>query len=318
MRGDNPEADSPAIKFPTFILILIISLIGMIILSYFVGAFTEIRMLQTISVVEVPVSLAFSAILAYLYFRQANLMKGQQKLMELDYTPKLSLGEITISKSEMGEHKINTINDSRLDIIIDKGTTRPVENLSIPLENIGQGVATELQLNLTIKSLEPEFEEVRQYSALQRPLELQDGHDYGYVRADGRKRPIAAHYHNNLASENHKKFKAIVTFRFPTNEDGTKFVFLPFSCIIELLSKQGVERARLEIGIIYQDTIQSTYEMPIMTVGFQIEDNDSLADVLANGEMSYPNYLDEKMTGAHIPDISEANDWMLSESNNEQ
>jgi hypothetical protein len=318
MRGDNSEPDISTTKFSIFILILITSLIALIALTYLVSVSTGIRMLQLISVVEVPVSLAFSAILAYLYFRQANLMKGQQKLMELDYTPKLSLGELSVSGKDIDERKAGTINNSKLNMNIDEDTTYSVENLSIPLENIGQGVATELQLDLTTKSLEPEFEEIRRYSALQRPLELQDGHDYGYVSADRKKRPIAAHYHNNLASETHKKFEAIVTFRFPTNEDESEFVFLPFSCIIELLSKQGVERARLQMSIKYQDTIQGKYEMPIMTVDFQIENNDSLANVLAHGEMSYPNHLDEKMTGDHTSTVSEVNDWMLSEPNKEK
>ncbi|HET7322838.1 MAG TPA: hypothetical protein VFJ06_00725 [Halococcus sp.] len=271
----------------------------------------RVEFTQLVSIVEVPASLTVSAILAYLYFRQADLMDGQQKLMELDYTPKLSLGEVNITEERTVDG--NTKGTNKFNLDLEESNSFPVEKLSIPLKNIGEGVATELQLDLNIIPIEPDSKQTRRYSALQRPLELQDRHKYGYISTGTMSFPIAEHHHNHLTSGTHEDFVATVTFRFDSDQEETGFVFLPFSLILELLKNQKVERARLQIGVDYSDTAQSEYTLSIVTIDFELENTNTLCDVLENGKIIYPTDLDEKMTGDYTPTISEVNSWTSSE-----
>jgi hypothetical protein len=314
MSGETLNSVTRTISFQAFLIILVLVLAVIAILLYFVSLSINIGFSQLMSIVEVPASLAVSAILAYLYFRQADLMEGQQKLMELDYTPKLSLGEIRISEREMIDGKRENINNSDLNLSLNESNQFPVENLSISLRNLGEGVATDLKLRLDVIPVEPKFEQTRRYSALQRPLELQDGHDYGYISVGTKRRPIAGHHHNNLASRTHEKFKAIITFRFKSNQKESEFIFLPFSCILKLLKNQNIQRARLQVNVDYSDTIQSEYTLSIVTIDFDLKNVNTLGDVLEDGDMIYPTNLEGKMTGDYTPTISEVNGWTSSES----
>jgi hypothetical protein len=290
---DDATSDASWLSPWRFVFLLAALLVLVSGSGYGLTLVTRYSFPQVMSTVSVLTSVALSAILAYLYFRtskiqsdqrdiskqQSGLMSRQHELMQAEYTPLLSLGELSIPSKE-SERMAERLQQSDLELNVSQEDDIPWESLKVPLRNLGRGVAADLRLDVRVVPLQNGEETDNEYASIHRGLEPGSGH-HGYISTGKRSYPLTGHWHNFL-----EPGKATLTtkilFRMELGQEET--INLPFSGLIRLLQNQGEDRARVRMDLTYKDITGDEERLNMVVYEFNVQEVETLSDVIDHGE----------------------------------
>lgn len=298
MESDSSDS-SHWLTARCFTIILIVLLAAVVGIGYVLAQVTEYTLPEVMSVLSVLTSVALSAILAYLYLRmskiqsdqrdisnqQSDLMRSQHELMRAEHTPVLSLGEISVV-SASPNYAPNQHRRDSLGIELTDGEELINESLTIPLVNLGEGIATDLKIDMRVSSLQDGGKVDTEYVSIHRALVPNGSSKYGYISTNGRAIPLIGHRHNFL-EPGRETFNAKMVFRMEF-EDGD-YANLPFSGIVKILQSKSVDRARVSIHLTYEDIVGNESSMRVVGYDFNVDNVSTLSDVIYSEEKVDPN-----------------------------
>jgi hypothetical protein len=243
-----------------------------------------------VSVWQVVGSIVLSAVLAFLYVQMRDIQGEQKEIMFQQQSPLVFIDQVSFSDRELFENIADNITESGLPLEIEDNENYKFDNISVQLENQGNGVAVDMRIHSQITA---DSEENRlQISSLRRPLTRNRSN--GRIRLGDLEVSIMGNWNNHLEEGESGEFSSPLLYTFQSS--GEDPVTMPFGCVTELLAGQDIEKAMITFELVYEDSLGNPYREDIVEASFGVEPNMDLVEALSEGERETPEeYKDEML-----------------------
>lgn len=282
-----------------FLALLAILLFAIFALTFGISEWIGLSFFNLVSVWQVVGSIVLSAVLAFLYVQMRDIQGEQKDIMFQQQSPLIFINRVSFSDHELSENFAKTITESALPLEIQNNEQYKHDNISITLENQGNGVAVNMRINSQI-TVDTECEQI-EIIALRRPLTR--NRSDGTIKLENRMVSIKGNWDNHLEAGASGKFSSTLLYTFKTNGDDS--VTMPFGCVTEFLSYQGVEKASITFELVYHDSLGNQYSEDIVEARFSVNPNIDLVEALSEGDHKTPDKYRTELYPGDTASVSE-------------
>lgn len=252
-----------------------------------------------VGVWQVVGSILLSAVLAYLYVQMRDIQEEQMEIMFQQQSPLVFIDQVSFSDRELFGDIAENITKSGLPLEIEDNEQYKFDNISVQLENQGNGVAVDMRIHSRITA--GSGDKKTQISSLRRPLTR--NRSRGRIRLGNQEVSIMGNWNNHLEEGESGEFSSPLLYTFQsTGEDP---VAMPFGCVTELLAGQDIEEALITFELVYEDSLGNPYREDIVEASFGLESNMDLVEALSEGEREMPEEYKEEMHPEETASVSD-------------
>jgi len=252
-----------------------------------------------VSIWQVVGSIVLSAVLAFLYVQMRDIQGEQKDIMFQQQSPLIFIDQVSFSDRELFENIAENVTESSLPLEIEDHEEYKFDNVSVQLENQGNGVAVNMRIRSRITA-DTDNGKI-EISALQRPLTR--NRSDGRIRLGNQEVSIMGNWNNHLEEGTSGEFSSPLLYTFEST--GGDPVTMPFGCVTELLAGQDIEEASITFELAYEDSVSNTYTEDIVEASFEVEPNMDLVEALSEGERETPEEYKEEMHPEETASVSD-------------
>jgi hypothetical protein len=282
-----------------FLTALVLLLAAVFAVTLGVAEWAGESFFDLVSIWQVVGSIVLSAVLAFLYVQMRDIQGEQKDIMFQQQSPFVFIDQVSFSNRELFENIAENINESGLPLGVEDPEQYKFDNISVQLENQGNGVAVDMRIHSQITA--DLGNQKVQISSLQRPLTR--NRSSGRVRLGNTEVSIMGNWNNHLEEGTSGEFNSPLLYTFESTDEDP--VTIPFDCVTELLDGQDVEEARISFELVYEDSLGNSYSEDILEAAFSVEANMDLVDALAEGEREVPEEYKEEMHPGETASVSD-------------